>query len=264
MKKLYVEIADTPSKRSSGLMHRKHLSANDGMLFKFSNPSRLSFWMQNTYIPLDIAFLSDNGRILQIESMVPLSTRPVFAKKRCRYALEVNKGWFKTNGVVVGDRVAGEGISTRNGAPLKSVVAQDLGLGLGYSYSPTPSSGMGAVPNQGAQGFIEEPIGQQETQTESVEPDPDVMLNKTRKEQIEAAGEQGKSLLIMYVTKEGLSLPPKVISPPYEFESNEEGQHDTVLKAWDSQDASWKSFLIDNIIAIQDADEAQVSDPSEE
>jgi uncharacterized membrane protein (UPF0127 family) len=94
MKKLKIELADTPSKRELGLMGRKKLAQNNGMLFKFPESNVLSFWMKNTYIPLDIAFLDDNGRIVQIESMNPLSTRTTSAKQPCRYALEVNKDWF--------------------------------------------------------------------------------------------------------------------------------------------------------------------------
>ena len=71
MKKLFVELANTHIKQAYGLMDRKSLPDNNGMLFKFKYAHNLSFWMRNTYIPLDIAFLDDNGKVLQIESMAP-------------------------------------------------------------------------------------------------------------------------------------------------------------------------------------------------
>ena len=107
MNKLQVEIADTPSRREIGLMHRKHLGKNEGMIFKFSHPDCLSFWMKNTHIPLDIAFIRDNGEIFQISQMYPLSTRTTNAKEACRYALEVNQGWFKENGLKEGCKLKG-------------------------------------------------------------------------------------------------------------------------------------------------------------
>ena len=121
MKKLQVEIADSPTKREYGLMDRRSLRENGGMLFKFPYSHYLSFWMKDTYIPLDIAFLDDDGKILQIEKMNPLSTRAVNCNHVCRYALEVNSGWFNKNDIKVGSLVIGEGLTHRKG---KMVTAQ--------------------------------------------------------------------------------------------------------------------------------------------
>jgi len=121
MKKLKVEVAETPLKLQYGLMDRKSLSADNGMLFKFPYLHYPKFWMQNTYIPLDIAFIDDDGRVLQIEKMSPLTTNAHFSKHLCRMALEVNQGWFEKNNVSVGSFVLGEGITHRKG---RCVVAQ--------------------------------------------------------------------------------------------------------------------------------------------
>ena len=96
---------------ATGLMGRKHLSSGAGMLFDFGKDKPLSFWMSNTYIPLQIAFISSNKVVKQIESMVPLSTRSIRSSGECRYALEVNDGWFNDNNVKVGATVSvpGEG-----------------------------------------------------------------------------------------------------------------------------------------------------------
>lgn len=110
---LRLEIADTPESRSTGLMHREHLPPDAGMLFIFSatRPGHAGFWMYNTLIPLDIAFLDEEGRILRILGMVPCPHR---TPSRCRSyspnvsytkALETNAGFFVRHGLQPGDRL---------------------------------------------------------------------------------------------------------------------------------------------------------------
>ena len=96
---LKVEIADTPLVRTHGLMYRRHLNHNAGMLFIYDTPSRLCFWMKNTLIPLSIAFIADNGDIVHIEDMDPHTTTPHRSPTVVRYALEVNRGWFSERGI---------------------------------------------------------------------------------------------------------------------------------------------------------------------
>ena len=100
-----VEIADTPQKRELGLMYRTSLDENKGMLFIFPTPSKLSFWMKNTFIPLSIAFIDEEGTIKEIENMEPETTITHVSKDLCKYALEVNQGWFERNNINVGDKV---------------------------------------------------------------------------------------------------------------------------------------------------------------
>lgn len=102
---IYAEFATKPKDHTQGLMGRKHLSSNSGMLFDFKEERELSFWMANTYIPLQIAFITKNGRIGKISSLFPLNTRPVRSDGKYRYALEVNEGWFSKNGIQVGSQV---------------------------------------------------------------------------------------------------------------------------------------------------------------
>jgi hypothetical protein len=83
-------------------------------------------------------------------------------------------------------------------------------------------------------------------------PAPDVTMNMSIKERLDQAHIKGKDLVIIYQTKSGKTLPPKVISPPFTFEPDENGHHDAVVKAWDNQDAGWKSFLIDNILNLEE------------
>jgi uncharacterized membrane protein (UPF0127 family) len=101
-----VEIADDASERARGLMHRTALAENRGMLFVFPDEERLSFWMKNTLIPLSVAFMDSEGRIVDIQDMKPLDDEPpsYVSAEPARYALEVNQGFFEERGVEVGDR----------------------------------------------------------------------------------------------------------------------------------------------------------------
>ena len=219
---LYAEIADTPLKREMGLMGRKSLHKNGGMLFKFQSHSYLNFWMRNTYLPLDIAFVDDSGKVLQIRSMIPLSTRPVSSDYMCRFALEVNKGWFARNCIGAGSYLGGTFFNQKR-------IAQ------------SPAS-----------------IPQQDPMQEMNQPpvvSPDVVINRSFKEILENANIRGKDLVAIYQTKWGKTLPPKIISPPFTFENDAEGNADAIVKVWDNQTAGWKSFIIDNIIDLEEKEE---------
>jgi len=104
---LNIEIADTQLKRSLGLMYRKELEPESGMLFIFPENKDLSFWMKDTHIPLSIAYINEEGIILNIEDMVPLSLNGVPSSGPCKYALEVNQGWFEQNMIQAGDKIRG-------------------------------------------------------------------------------------------------------------------------------------------------------------
>jgi uncharacterized membrane protein (UPF0127 family) len=109
--KVDVEIARTPAERQRGLMYRKHLDRNRGMLFVFERPSRLSFWMRNTYISLDMIFIEPGMRILGIvENTTPLSDEPCAVSGESQYVLEVNAGFSQTHGLKRGVKVEFVGI----------------------------------------------------------------------------------------------------------------------------------------------------------
>lgn len=105
--KLTAEVATTPEERAKGLMNRFSLRPDNGMLFVFERPEPLSFWMKNTFIPLSIAFLDAQGRILNIEDMAPQTATTHWSKAPGLYALEMRKGWFAERGIKAGDRVEG-------------------------------------------------------------------------------------------------------------------------------------------------------------
>ncbi|MCS7063396.1 MAG: DUF192 domain-containing protein [Methylacidiphilales bacterium] len=114
------EVARRPGEMAMGLMFRKSLGDNEGMLFVFGQERRASFWMANTYIPLTVAYLDREGVILELHDLKPLDMTPVVSKSdRVAFALEMNRGWFALNGVKVGDRIVPEGTTwARLKAPL--------------------------------------------------------------------------------------------------------------------------------------------------
>jgi len=105
-KKLSVELAKTISQQMKGLMNKKSLPENSGMLFTYPIELNLSFWMKNTYIPLSIAFISEQGIIKEIYDMKPLDETPIRSINKVKYALEVNQGWFKKNNIEINDKIA--------------------------------------------------------------------------------------------------------------------------------------------------------------
>ena len=101
------EVAATEASRATGLMNRFSLKPDGGMLFVFDNPQPLAFWMKNTYVPLSIAFIDAEGRIVNIEDMAPQTETSHFSRGLAEYALEMKKGWFENYGIGPGDRVEG-------------------------------------------------------------------------------------------------------------------------------------------------------------
>jgi hypothetical protein len=109
-----VEIADDDRERGLGLMFRRSMADDAGMLFDFGTEQRASFWMRNTYIPLDMLFIKADGTIESIaERTTPLSERSVPSKGPVRYVLEINGGLSDRLGIEAGDKVSGPAMETR-------------------------------------------------------------------------------------------------------------------------------------------------------
>jgi len=102
---LGVEIARTKKQRQKGLMYRDELGWHEGMLFIFKEDEYLSFWMKNTKLQLSVAFLDKNGKVTDIFDMKPYSLIPVRSTQKCRYALEVNRNFFKECQLFIGDTI---------------------------------------------------------------------------------------------------------------------------------------------------------------
>lgn len=102
--KLKIEIAETPAALAQGLMWRKDLPDDAGMLFKFPTRTEARFWGKDTYIPLDVAFVNGDT-IIDIKSITPLSTRSVCSKGLCNIAIEANAGFFARHGIKEGHKI---------------------------------------------------------------------------------------------------------------------------------------------------------------
>ena len=103
-----VEIADTPKAQQQGLMFRQKLEANSGMLFIFDKEDFHTFWMKNTFIPLSIGYFDKNKKLTEILEMIPVTSELQVDVPRypsqfpTQFVLEMNKNWFKNNGIKVG------------------------------------------------------------------------------------------------------------------------------------------------------------------
>lgn len=104
---IQAEVAETQEQRATGLMHRKSMPVNAGMLFVFEQPGVQCFWMKNTLLPLSIAFVADDGSIVNIADMQPMSEASHCSAKPVRFALEMNQGWFAKRAIKAGARLQG-------------------------------------------------------------------------------------------------------------------------------------------------------------
>lgn len=107
MHNIKAQVAATPGQRQTGLMFRREMPTHEGMLFIFDQPEPQCFWMRNTPLPLSIAFLADDGTVVQIADMQPHSDDSHCSTRPVRFALEMNQGWFARRGVKPGTRIAG-------------------------------------------------------------------------------------------------------------------------------------------------------------
>lgn len=107
MYKIDAQVAHTPEQRSKGLMWRRDLPLHEGMLFVFEQAATQCFWMKNTPSPLTAAFLDDEGTIVNLADMAPLSEASHCSAKPVRFVLEMNQGWFGKRGIKAGHKLLG-------------------------------------------------------------------------------------------------------------------------------------------------------------
>ena len=105
--RIEAEVAADQTNRMQGLMQRRTMGPNQGMLFVFAQAERHCMWMRNTFLPLSVAFLDEEGRILNIENMQPQTEDNHCAAGAARFALEMNIGWFSGKGLKAGARIGG-------------------------------------------------------------------------------------------------------------------------------------------------------------
>ena len=104
---IQAEAAITPAQREQGLMHREKMGPNEGMVFLFESPTTICMWMKNTLLPLSVAFIDEQGKIVNIADMQPHSQESHCGAKPVKYALEMNQGWFRQKNIKPGTLVDG-------------------------------------------------------------------------------------------------------------------------------------------------------------
>lgn len=107
MYRIDTQVAQTPQERQIGLMYRKNMPQQEGMLFIFDEPSVQCFWMKNTLLPLTAAFVADDGTVVNLVDMKPQTTDSHCSEKPVRFVLEMNQGWFKSRAIKAGFRLTG-------------------------------------------------------------------------------------------------------------------------------------------------------------
>lgn len=107
MNVIHAEVAASEAEREQGLMFREHMGTNEGMVFLFGAPASVCMWMKNTQIPLSVAFIDRNGRIVNIADMKPQTLDSHCSKGQVYYALEMNVGWFKQRNIKPGSIIEG-------------------------------------------------------------------------------------------------------------------------------------------------------------
>lgn len=112
MYRIDAQVASTPTQRQIGLMQRRDMPTHEGMLFVFEQPGVQCFWMKNTPLPLTAAFVADDGTIVNLADMQPLSEDSHCSAKPVRYVLEMNQGWFAQRGLKAGSKLGGAPFQT--------------------------------------------------------------------------------------------------------------------------------------------------------
>jgi hypothetical protein len=107
MHRIDAQVAQTSQERQTGLMYRREMPAQEGMLFVFEQPGVQCFWMKNTLLPLTAAFVADDGTIVNLADMKPQTTDSHCSARPVRYVLEMNQGWFGKKGIKAGFRLGG-------------------------------------------------------------------------------------------------------------------------------------------------------------
>ena len=108
MFRIDTQVAMTPEQRGIGLMFRKEMPQQEGMIFVFEQPAMQCFWMKNTLLPLTAAFVADDGTIVNLVDMKPQTTDSHCSTKPVRYVLEMNQGWFAKKGIKAGFKLGGK------------------------------------------------------------------------------------------------------------------------------------------------------------
>ncbi|OUM01833.1 DUF192 domain-containing protein [Variovorax sp. JS1663] len=113
MYQIDAQVAQTPEQHQIGLMFRKEMPQTEGMIFVFGQPATQCFWMRNTLLPLTAAFVADDGRIVNLADMKPMTDDSHCSEEPVRFVLEMNQGWFTRKNIKKGAKLGGELFANR-------------------------------------------------------------------------------------------------------------------------------------------------------
>lgn len=214
--KLYVEVADTPEKQARGLMFVKSMPKDKGMLFAFNRSQQLSFWGENTFIPLDIAFVNKDGIIRNIDRISPLNKKPVRSSGSCQYAIEANAGFFDEHKIKVGDVVKLQDCKSGNGTCVCFEKRKTASVGIPTKTSQLMSNDYGFT-MEDAQREAEEQAEQRYNSLPVISPDDiqDILVDEDKEVQPQQIVEQPSEMPAPVVPEKDLEpLPPQTESVP--------------------------------------------------
>jgi uncharacterized protein len=222
--RIYAESASDDNSRALGLMHRKALAKNSGMLFVFPSSIKLSFWMKDTGIPLDIAYIRDDMTVSEIRSMAPYSTMSVRSSESVKYALEANSGFFERNGIVPGSRL---------------VLCQDMPVDDVQSDTPSPEATPPSVPPAN-------PPANPPAETAKPNPMPDLLLNMSVRDVVPLANKYKLAIAFDYEYPEG-SIKSYYMLPldPYDIIPGKSGE--LLVGRCSHSGGEFRDFHMDNI-----------------
>lgn len=280
MSKLYVRIADTPASQSHGLMFVKDMPRDEGMLFSFSRNQKLSFWGENTYIPLDIAFVDYNGIIREISKIHPLSKRTVSSGTPCKYAVEANDGFFEENNIDIGDKMfinsdddspfltfakKGRNLFTSQGnAKARYVLSQIMGDNVAYDmeedFEEEEEAVVPEISSEELWKYLEdnqedeplevapeEELGAMEAPMETPEteePEFEYPSFSNAFDAVEWARDNNETMRIAYTTKHGTGI-VRDIEPHGKFHAETTGHE--ILVTYDRSVEDIRAFILQNI-----------------
>lgn len=249
---LYVEIADKPYAQQQGLMFRKSMPDEEGMMFVFDRTDNLRFWGANTYIPLDIAFVNKNGEISEIKNIKPLSDKPVISQEKCNIAIEANMGFFEKNKIYEGQKINLENIGNKSGLvtfaqaedpmteeELRTINIEDLDSILEDSFDETEELGDIELEKP--------PLEEQQPQVplDETVTDEDYPVFETNQEALNWATGNNEIVRIWYRTKGGRDI-KRDIEPHGQFMAHTTGNN--IVVSFDKTIGEIRAFIVNNIL----------------
>ena len=250
---LRVEIADTPSLQSRGLMFRRSMPYDSGMAFIFKKPRKLNFWGVNTYIPLDIAFVDKDNCIVKISRINPMSKNFVSSDTDCHIAIEANIDFFDQNNISIGDKINLHKTESTNAY----IVFEKQKIKIAQEINPEINPNLPVITPDDIDNILEDSYDEEIYPTEEIEeplPEPQIDVPITEEEfpefpttydATEWADQNHQSMRIWYKTKAGRDI-ERDVEPHGHFLAKTTGNQ--ILVTFDKTVGEIRAFILNNIM----------------